>query len=112
MSSAVAVEVRDPVASGSPADKSAGTPPAPEPRAAGGRFAFVRRNGWALGDQVLISGTNFITAVLPARAMDRDQFGTFSTINAALLFVNIFQSTLITQAHNVLGLTRRFSADL
>jgi hypothetical protein len=37
---------------------------------------------------------------------DKAEFGIFSSIYAALLFSNIFQSTLITQAHNVIGATR------
>src|SRR6185437_15530108 len=66
------------------------------------------RNIWALNDQVLISGTNFATNVLTARAMaDRQaEFGTFSVIYGVLLICNILQSTLVTQAHNVLGSLR------
>jgi O-antigen/teichoic acid export membrane protein len=58
-----------------------------------------------LADQGLISGTNFATGVLTARALDHDEFGTFSIIYGVLLFANILQSTLITQAHNVIGAT-------
>jgi O-antigen/teichoic acid export membrane protein len=80
-----------------------------EPRAdtRGQRFAFLRKNSFALADQVLISGTNFVTGVLTARALDQGEFGVFSVIYAGLLFANILQSTLVTQAHNVLGATRR-----
>jgi len=70
------------------------------------RFAFLRKNSFALADQVLISGTNFVTGVLTARALDQAEFGAFSVIYAGLLFANILQSTLITQPHNVLGATR------
>ena len=66
------------------------------------------RNVWRLNDQILISGTNFATNVLTARAMADHQaeFGTFSVIYGVLLICNILQSTLITQAHNVLGSLR------
>src|SRR6478752_7774821 len=73
---------------------------------------LLGRNVWALADQVLMSGTNFATAALTLRALALDgeagkrEFGTFSTIYAVLLFANIIQSTLVTQPHNVLGVTR------
>ncbi len=64
------------------------------------------RNAFALGDQILISGANFITVVLPKRAMSGDEFGTFSLVYSVLLLANIVQSTLLTQPHNVLASTR------
>jgi O-antigen/teichoic acid export membrane protein len=66
------------------------------------------RNFWALSDQVMISGTNFATMVLIARAFGDRQadFGTFSVIYGIYLWCNIFQGTLVSQAHNVLGATR------
>jgi len=69
------------------------------------------RNVWALGDQALISGTNFVTTILVARGLDsRQEFGYFSNVYSALLFANILQTALITQPHNVLG-TSRFTTD-
>ncbi|MEO6436563.1 MAG: polysaccharide biosynthesis C-terminal domain-containing protein [Tepidisphaeraceae bacterium] len=76
----------------------------PPPRA--GTLGRLGRNVWALGDQVLISGTNFLTGVLTARALGEAEFGTFAIVFAVLLFANILQSTLVTQAHNVLAATR------
>jgi O-antigen/teichoic acid export membrane protein len=66
------------------------------------------KNAWALSDQALISGASFVTQVLAARALhDRPgEFGTFAVVSGILLWCNIFQSTLVTQAHNVLGSTR------
>jgi O-antigen/teichoic acid export membrane protein len=64
------------------------------------------RNVFALADQVLISGANFLTVVLPKRAMSPDEFGSFSLIYSVLLLANIVQSTLLTQPHNVLAATR------
>ena len=64
------------------------------------------RNVFALGDQVLISGANFLTVVLPKRAMSSDEFGAFSLVYSVLLLANIVQSTLLTQPHNVLAATR------
>ena len=65
------------------------------------------RNTWALADQVLISGANFLTVVLPKRAMSETEFGTFSLVYSVLLLANIVQSTLLTQPHNVLAVSRK-----
>jgi O-antigen/teichoic acid export membrane protein len=64
---------------------------------------WLRGHTWGLFDQVLISGTNFATMVLTARILHLGAFGDFTLVYSALLFANIFQSTLITQPHNVLG---------
>jgi O-antigen/teichoic acid export membrane protein len=95
---------------------SAAAPPiiTPEPTAppveGTSRFAAARgwiaSHFWAIGDQGLISATNFATGVLTARALAPGEFGTFSIIYGVLLWCNIFQSTLVTQAHNVLAATR------
>src|SRR4051812_2432472 len=67
---------------------------------------FLGRDVWALADQVLISGTNFVTMVLAARGLHPAAFGAFTLVYSSLLFANIFQSTLVTQPHNVLAATR------
>jgi O-antigen/teichoic acid export membrane protein len=61
---------------------------------------------WALADQVLISGSNFVTMVLAARGLHPEAFGAFTLVYSALLFANVLQSTLITQPHNVIGAAR------
>ena len=58
---------------------------------------------WAVADQVLISGTNFLLMILLARGLSTEAFGGFSLIYSVLLFANALQSALVTQAHNVLG---------
>ncbi len=75
-------------------------------------FLWLHKHSWGLFDQVLISGTNFVTMVLAARAMhpDSSAFGEFSLVYSALLFTNVFQSTLVTQPHNVLASTRKGEA--
>lgn len=67
---------------------------------------WLNRNIWALSDQILISAANFITMVLAARSMPKTEFGAFTLIYSALLLANVMQSTLVTQAHNVLGTVR------
>src|SRR5438552_7273 len=79
----------------------------PRARDRRGALAWIKSHAWALSDQALISLTNFVTLVLTARALDdKSEFGRFSTVYSILLFCNIVQSTLITQAHNVLGTAR------
>ena len=81
---------------------------------AGGRAGWARRaarglagrNLWALADQVLISGANFVAVVLPKRTMGEEEFGSFSLVYSVLLLANIVQSTLLTQPHNVLAAGR------
>ncbi|MBV8782205.1 MAG: oligosaccharide flippase family protein, partial [Phycisphaerae bacterium] len=67
---------------------------------------WLGRNVWALNDQILISAANFITMVLAARAMSKASFGAFTVVYAALLLANVLQSTLVTQAHNVIAATK------
>ena len=69
----------------------------------------LRRLGsihWAVADQALISATNLVTMVLLARGLSQAAFGSFTLIYSALMLVSSFQSTLITQPHNILGATR------
>jgi O-antigen/teichoic acid export membrane protein len=66
------------------------------------------RSIWGLGDQLLVSFTNFATMILVARGLDDPgKFGVFSVIYSAMLFANIIQFALVTQPHNVLGQTRK-----
>ena len=61
---------------------------------------------WPLADQTVISGTNFVTMVLLARGMSPRAFGSFTLLYSVLLFASSLQSTLVTQPHNVLGVSR------
>ncbi len=71
----------------------------------------IGNNVWALADQVLISGTNFVTMILLARGLNSaSAFGAFVLVHSILLFSNSIQSALVTQPHNVLGVSR-FGAD-
>jgi len=66
---------------------------------------LLRRNGWGVADQVLISATNFITMILIARELSPAAFGAFTLGYSALLFANSVQSSLITQPLSVLSAT-------
>src|SRR5258708_31273373 len=62
---------------------------------------------WAIGDQTLISGSNFATMVLVAHGLGNlVDFGRFTLVYSALLFANVLQVALVTQPHNVLGAAR------
>lgn len=71
-----------------------------------GRLRGAGHAPWALLDQMLISATNFITIVLLARDFSRAALGRFTLVYGMLLFVNSVQAGLITQPHNILGVTR------
>ena len=54
------------------------------------------RGIWALGDQALISGTNFATMILVARAVNNPtQFGYYGNVNSALLFAALLMVPLV-----------------
>src|SRR5947209_17340030 len=67
----------------------------------------LAKDAWAVADQALISGTNFVTMILVARGLGSPaEFGTFTLVYSALLFANILQVAMVTQPHNVLGTGR------
>jgi len=51
---------------------------------------------WALADQSLVSGTNFIVGLLLARFLGIDSFGVFTLLWLSVLFVNSIQLALIS----------------
>jgi O-antigen/teichoic acid export membrane protein len=56
---------------------------------------LLGRESWALGDQAVVSGTNFLTNVMLARFMGLTEFGVFALAWMSMLFVNSLQSALI-----------------
>ena len=57
-------------------------------------------------DQALVSGVNFLTIVLLARALAPADFGWFVLVFTALQTVGTLQAALVTRPHNVLAATR------
>lgn len=53
------------------------------------------REAWALTDQAVVSGTNFLTNVMLARFMGLRGFGVFALAWMSVLFVNSLQTALI-----------------
>jgi O-antigen/teichoic acid export membrane protein len=71
--------------------------------------AFARRfhvGAWGLVDQGVVSGVNFFTIVLLARALDPADFGYFVLAFTVLQTATTLQAALITRPHNVLGAVR------
>lgn len=63
----------------------------------------VRRVGWVVGDQALISASNFLGMVVAARALSTTDFGIYALAYTGLWALNGIQSSLITQPHSVLA---------
>lgn len=62
--------------------------------------------GWVVGDQALISASNFFGMVIAARAMSTTEFGTYALAYSAIYALNSLQSSLITQPYSVLAAHR------
>lgn len=57
----------------------------------------------ALGDQIVVSGANFLTNILLARYLTSTEYGTYAVASGILLFVNSIQLALINGPMLVLG---------
>ena len=78
------------------------------PSISGRALAVLRRvtNGrevWAIADQALVSGTNFITNVIVARSLGIAQFGVFALAWMAMLFFYSMQMAMISAPMMSLG---------
>jgi len=79
------------------------TAPVGRARRPAGLLGMISRVRWAVADQVLISGSNFVTMVLLGRTLSPGDFGGFSMVYMALLLANTVQAGVVTQPHNILG---------
>lgn len=50
---------------------------------------------WSLADQALVSGANFLSGILLARALGLDAFGAYVVAQTYLLYASTFQSALV-----------------
>jgi O-antigen/teichoic acid export membrane protein len=60
---------------------------------------------FALGDQAVVSGANFLTMLFMARHLGLAAFGSFSLAYTSLLFLNNHHRSFFTQPLNVIGAT-------
>lgn len=67
----------------------------------------VRPEIWGIFDQGLVSGVNFLTIILLARALAPADFGYFVLAFTILQTAGTLQAALITRPHNVLGAVRQ-----
>ena len=58
---------------------------------------------WALADQAIISGVNFLTGLLIARFLGIEAFGVFTLVWMAVLFVNSIQMAMISAPMMTIG---------
>ena len=58
---------------------------------------------WALTDQAMVSGVNFLTGIVLARYLGIEEFGRFTLAWMAVLLVNSLQSGLIVQPMMSIG---------
>jgi O-antigen/teichoic acid export membrane protein len=78
------------------------------PPISGGALALLRkvtsgREAWAIADQALVSGTNFVTNIIVARSLGIAQFGIFALAWTAMLFFYSMQMALISAPMMSLG---------
>ena len=64
------------------------------------RYSHVN---WALADQAMVSGVNFLTAILLARYLGLEEFGRFTLAWMAVLFVNSIQHAAINSPMMSIG---------
>ncbi len=60
------------------------------------RFRVYGHVNWAIADQVIVSGCNFLTGILLARYLGLEEFGRFTLAWMAVLFFNGIQVAIIT----------------
>jgi O-antigen/teichoic acid export membrane protein len=71
-----------------------------------GKLRRFKTNGfWAITDQAASSLGNFVTNILLARAMAREDYGTFGLILEVIFFLNAIQSALVAYPLSVRGAT-------
>ncbi len=64
------------------------------------RYSHVN---WALADQTMVSGVNFLTGILLARYLGVEEFGRFTLAWMAVLFVNGIQHAAINSPMMSIG---------
>lgn len=66
-------------------------------------LARHRHVNWALADQTMVSGVNFLTGILLARYLGIEEFGRFTLVWMSVLFVNSLQHALINSPMMSIG---------
>ncbi|MBA2529681.1 MAG: hypothetical protein H0V19_06900, partial [Euzebyales bacterium] len=67
------------------------------------RVRMVRQGGWALADQMLSSGTNFLAAIVVARLLGPAEYGSYALAFAAWVVVMALTRSMLVQPYIVSG---------
>jgi len=79
-------------------------PPAPDAQSGRGRLLlWVRKGGFAVADQGLVSGSNFVISILLARWLDSDRYGAFASAFAMFLLLSLLFQSLVLEPMAVFG---------
>jgi O-antigen/teichoic acid export membrane protein len=85
-------------------------PPEPAPDAlSGGQsgrgrlLLWIRNGGFAVADQGLVSGSNFVISILLARWLDSEQYGAFTSAFAMFLLFSLLFQSLVLEPMAVFG---------
>jgi O-antigen/teichoic acid export membrane protein len=77
--------------------------PAPSPFSVAALWKRYAHVSWALADQTMVSGVNFLTGILLARHLGLRGFGVFTLAWMAVLFVNSLQMALVVSPMMSIG---------
>jgi O-antigen/teichoic acid export membrane protein len=69
------------------------------------------RINWALADQSMVSGANFVTTIVLARYLGIEEFGLYALVWMAVLFVNSLQHAMVNMPMMSIG-PKQADADL
>lgn len=67
------------------------------------RFAWLKKGGFAIIDQALFAGSNFVVNILLARSLPPTQYGAFALAFSVLLLIGAIHSAAITEPMMVFG---------
>lgn len=67
---------------------------------------WLGKGGWALADQVLFAGANFLLHILLARWLAPDDYGAFTLAYSMLFLASAFHSALLTEPMVVFGASK------
>lgn len=67
------------------------------------RFAWLKKGGFAIVDQALFAGSNFVVNILLARSLPPAQYGAFALAFSVLLLIGGIHSAAITEPMMVFG---------
>jgi O-antigen/teichoic acid export membrane protein len=69
-------------------------------------LGWVKKGSWAIADQGLFAGSNFIATLLLARLLSPANFGMYALLYSAVLFVTSVHNPLIMEPMLLFGATR------